>query len=66
VRAVRDRLVSAVEEICHGHPHAHVAIVSHGFALAVVWVHYQGMPLLTVWDHIPSNDEWRVLEINNL
>ena len=40
-----------------------VALVSHGFALAVLYVHYMGYPLESVWDYIPENDQWRVLEV---
>ncbi len=63
VLQVRDRLVSAVEDILARHPNERVAVVSHGFALAVLQVHYQGYPIEKAWDFIPSNDEWRVLEI---
>lgn len=64
VLAVRDRLVSAIEDICGRHPHERVAVVSHGFALAVIWVQYRGYPIQRVWDHIPPNDEYRILELN--
>lgn len=63
VLEVRDRLVRAVEDICRRHPLERVALVSHGFALALIWVHYRNIPMLQVWDHIPPNVEYRVLEI---
>jgi broad specificity phosphatase PhoE len=65
VKQVRDRVVSAIEAICRNHPFERVAVVSHGFALALVRVHYQGYPLPEVWKLIPSNDQWLELELNH-
>ena len=61
---VRDRVVSAVNDICIMHPHERVALVSHGFALALIQVHFSLMPLETAWQIIPANAEWRELEID--
>ena len=63
VLQVRDRVVSAVEDIARVHPRERVAVVSHGFALAVIQVHYLDRPIDEVWDMIPRNDEWRELKI---
>lgn len=63
VLQVRQRLLTAVAEIVPRHPAQRVALVSHGFALAVLYVHHMGYPLESVWDHIPQNDQWRVLEV---
>jgi broad specificity phosphatase PhoE len=61
---VRDRVVSAVNDICIMHPDERVALVSHGFALALIQVHFSLMPLETAWQIIPANAEWRELEID--
>jgi len=63
VAEVQERVVSAVEEILQRHPDERVAIVSHGFALAVIQVHYLEMPIHCIWDMIPKNDEWRELVV---
>lgn len=63
VEQVRLRVVQAFEDIITWHHGEGVAIVSHGFALAVAQVHYQGLPIQQAWELIPDNDEWRVLEL---
>lgn len=65
VKQVRDRVISAIEEIRQNHPLEKVAVVSHGFALALVRVHYQGYPLQQVWNLIPPNDQWLEIELNH-
>lgn len=63
VMQVRDRVIESVEEIIRKHPCMRVAIVSHGFALAVIQVHKMNRSMRDVWDFVPENDEWRVLRI---
>lgn len=63
VMQVQGRVVAAVEDIVHGHPVERVAVVSHGFALAVIQMHYLRRPIEDVWEMIPENDEWRELVI---
>jgi len=63
VQQVRDRVIEAIEEIRQRHPHERVAVVSHGFALAVVQVHYLEHPLSKVWELIPPNDRWVELRL---
>jgi broad specificity phosphatase PhoE len=65
VLQVRERVVDAIEDIVKGHPDERVAVVSHGFALAVIQVHYQDRPVTDAWELIPENDEWRELIIPN-
>lgn len=64
VLQVRARVVGAVEDIVKEYPRERVAVVSHGFALAVIQVHYLERPIDEVWDMIPKNDEWRLLKIS--
>lgn len=60
---VRDRVIEFVEEIVSTHPDERVAIVSHGFALAVIQVHKMNRSIRDVWHYVPDNEEWRVLRI---
>jgi len=63
VLQVKERVIAALEDIITRHPAERVAVVSHGFALAVVQVHYKNLPIDQVWDLIPKNDEWIELVI---
>jgi probable phosphoglycerate mutase len=63
VQQVRNRVIESIEEIRQRHPHERVAVVSHGFALAVVQVHYINHPLSKVWELIPPNDRWVELRL---
>lgn len=60
---VKERVLAAIEDILHKYPHHTVAVISHGFALAVILAHYQGYPIEKVWDLVPENCEARVIEI---
>lgn len=62
---VKERVVQAIEDIISQHPRERVAVVSHGFALAVIQTHYLGRSFDEVWDMIPDNDEWRELVIDD-
>ncbi len=62
---VRDRVISAVNDICTSHPNERIALVSHGFALALIQVHYAKQPLEAAWQYIPANAEWRAYEIHS-
>ncbi|HSF83538.1 MAG TPA: histidine phosphatase family protein [Anaerolineales bacterium] len=64
VEQVRTRVVSAIEDILVRYPIERVAVVSHGFALALVQVHYLGLPIQQVWERVPKNDEWIELLIS--
>lgn len=63
VEQVRRRVTAALLDIAVQHPQERVAIVSHGFALALAQVHFEGLAIQLAWEMIPRNDEWRVLEI---
>jgi probable phosphoglycerate mutase len=60
---VRDRVISAVNDIHSMHPKERIALVSHGFALALIQVHYAKQPLEAAWQYIPANAEWREFDI---
>lgn len=63
VKQVLDRVIAAIEEIRRYYPFERVAVVSHGFALALVRVHYQDYPLNEVWKLIPPNDQWLEIDL---
>ncbi len=52
---VHQRVVAAVADIRSLYPGCAVAIVSHGFAIAIIRVHYQRQPLERVWELVPEN-----------
>ena len=64
LRQLCDRLLSSIQEIAIHHPDQRVAVVSHGFAVAVLLAHFQELPLMQAWEMIPRNEEWHVLQIN--
>lgn len=59
---VRQRVVSAVRDILRLHPNETVAVVSHGFTLAVLIAHLRGERFNRVWDLIPENGDWVLME----
>jgi alpha-ribazole phosphatase len=63
VQEVKERVLSAVQQIVRSHPDQTVAIVSHGLALAVVRAHYGNHPIQQVWELIPGNGETIEVEI---
>jgi probable phosphoglycerate mutase len=60
---VLERLLDAVEEIRQDYPDATVAVVSHGYALALLTAHYRHIPIEKAWDLIPANGGWQELEV---
>jgi broad specificity phosphatase PhoE len=60
---VRQRVVSAARDILGWHPEEIVAVVSHGFAMAVLMAHLAGEPFERVWDLIPENGQWVVVDV---
>lgn len=62
VAHVRERVLAAAQEIIRQHPDATVAVVSHGFVLAVLIAHLRGLPYDQVWDLILGNGQWVVME----
>jgi alpha-ribazole phosphatase len=57
VGAVRERVLRAVEDICHRYPSGRVAIVAHGLVLALIKAHAMGAPIQSIWELIPPNAE---------
>ena len=61
---VMERVVAAIEDIRQKYSGQTVAVVSHGFAIACLLVHYQNLPIERIWDLIPENGGWREIEVN--
>ncbi|HSB66359.1 MAG TPA: histidine phosphatase family protein [Anaerolineales bacterium] len=60
---VHERVIHAIEQILEEHPEETVAIVSHGFAIAVTLAHYKKVPFEKVWDLVPRNASIHTLEV---
>jgi alpha-ribazole phosphatase len=60
---VQERVLSAVQEILAKHSGETVAIVSHGFVIALLLVNYRDIPIEKVWGLIPQNGEVQELEV---
>jgi broad specificity phosphatase PhoE len=52
---VQSRVLAAAEAILQRHPDGVTAVVSHGYALAVIIAHYRELPISQAWDLIPDN-----------
>jgi len=61
---VLGRFLAAVEQIRRDYPDETVAVVSHGYALALLIAHYRQVPLEQAWDLIPSNGGWQELNLD--
>lgn len=55
VGEVQQRVLSAIYDICHEHPHGRVMITGHGLALAIVRIWLLDHPIQDVWSFIPPN-----------
>lgn len=60
---VRERALAAVGDLLARHPQGNVAVVSHGFTLAVLITHFRQIPYERVWEQVPHNAEIIVLEV---
>lgn len=52
---VQERVVQALQEITQHHPTDMVAVVSHGFTIAVALAWYYKRPASQIWDLVPKN-----------
>lgn len=62
---VRNRVVQFMEQALEKHPEETVAIVSHGFTIAVIMAHYKKILFDKVWDLVPKNASIQALEIQH-
>ncbi len=61
---VKERVVKALDEIIARHPGETVAVVSHGFAIAMMLVHYLEKPIEKVWELVPRNGAIILLDVS--
>lgn len=60
---VRERVLEFLKKIEKEYPDSTVAIVSHGFTLAVIQTHYLNEPFERVFDLVPKNGELIILDL---
>jgi len=60
---VMERVLSAVHAIALKHPGETVAVISHGYVIALLLAHFRDLPIGQVWDLIPENGTWREVRI---
>jgi alpha-ribazole phosphatase len=60
---VLERILGAIDEILLKYPNDTVAVISHGYAIALLIAYYRRVPLEQAWDLIPSNGGWQELGI---
>ncbi len=63
VQQVRQRALSALAEIVSRHSQERVAVVAHGFILAVMRTHLEKRPIRQAWDLILPNGAWLEYEL---
>jgi len=63
---VQERLLAAISDIVERHPDETVAIVSHGFAIAVMLAYFRDVPMSQVWSLVPENGQIYVVEVDQL
>jgi len=54
---VQARLMAALDDIAAVHPNAVIAIVTHGFSVAVLLAAFRDIPLDQAWELIPTNGQ---------
>jgi len=59
---VYQRITQAIQDIVQKHPNETVAIVSHGFAIAVMLIYLKGIAFERAWDFIPDNASIQTFE----
>lgn len=64
VGEVRERVITAVNDIAQKYPDQRVAIVAHGLALALIKAYLTNYPLIQVWDLIPPNAQVEEIDIS--
>ena len=65
VLQVNGRVLSIISEIVQRHPQETIAIVSHGFVIALLQVHFENEPIEKVWQKIPHPGVWLKYEVHS-
>jgi broad specificity phosphatase PhoE len=64
VSQLKERILLAINEIIQKYPQETVAVVSHGFALALLRTHFNQLPIEEVWALLPDPAQWTAIEVN--
>ncbi len=62
---VQERMLAALQDIIICHPNGSVAVVSHGYALAVVRAYFTNYPFNQVRELVPKNSEIIQFEVRD-
>ena len=62
-KQVQERALSFIKDISDHYPNEAVAIVSHGFTIAVIVAHLKRIPFEKVWNLVPKNGDLIELDI---
>ncbi len=63
VTQVQERVYQAMDDILRKHPHQTIAIVAHGFVIAVLRLRYENKLVDEVWNLIPASGQWYAYEL---
>ena len=55
---VQGRAYQVLDEILERHPHETVAIVAHGFVIALLRLRLEDRPVEDVWQRVPKSGQW--------
>ena len=58
VQQVQQRAYPVLDEILERHPHETVAIVAHGFVIALLRLRLEDRPVEDVWQRVPKSGQW--------
>ncbi len=62
-RQVQERVLDFIQDLTARYTHMNIAVVSHGFAIAIIIAHFKKTPIERVWDLVPQNGATFELEI---
>ena len=62
-RQVQERVLDFIEDISARYFQTNIAVVSHGFAIAIIIAHFKKIPIEKVWDLVPPNGATFELDI---
>lgn len=62
---VQQRAMAAIRDILGRHPEGTIAVVSHGYTLAVLRIHFSGHPFDRVRELVPANGEIIELDVRD-
>lgn len=58
LKQVQSRAYLVLDEILERHPHETVAIVGHGFVIALLRLRLENRPVADVWQLVPKSGQW--------